>query len=274
MLTVADRELNAFLYSLQRLKGIDLSSYRENFLQRRLRSRMLATKSEGLFSYFSILKREPDEYRRFLGALSINVTEFFRDPEVFDLFRKKCLKEVIEKRESARHEIIRIWSAACASGEEAYSLALIILEELKNKIDNFKIRIWGTDIDKDTLEEAKKAKYSQRSLKEIDSVMLNRYFTGASDGLHRLNENVKDLVKFTQHDLTRDPPLKYIDVIFCRNVMIYLRRKQQEALFENFYKVLNPEGYLVIGKVESILGSPKDLFKPVDLNKKIFQKRR
>ena len=274
MLTVADRELNVFLYSLKRLKGIDLSSYRANFLQRRLRSRMIATKSEGLFNYFSILKREPDEYKRFLGALSINVTEFFRDPDVFDLFRKNCLKEVIEKKESTRHEIIRIWSAACASGEEAYSLAIIIMEELKNRIDNFKIRIWGTDIDKDALEVAKKGEYSLRSLKEVGAETLNRCFTNAGEGLYRLNGKVKEIVKFTQHNLITDAPLKYLDVIFCRNVMIYLRRQQQESLFEDFYNALNPKGYLVIGKVESILGDPKDLFIPVDLNKKIFQKRR
>ena len=274
MLTVADRELNVFLYSLKRLKGIDLSSYRANFLQRRLRSRMIATKSEGLFNYFSILKREPDEYKRFLGALSINVTEFFRDPDVFDLFRKNCLKEVIEKKESTRHEIIRIWSAACASGEEAYSLAIIIMEELKNRIDNFKIRIWGTDIDKDALEVAKKGEYSLRSLKEVGAETLNRCFTNAGEGLYRLNGKVKETVKFAQHNLVVDAPLKYLDAIFCRNVMIYLRRQQQESLFEDFYNALNPKGYLVIGKVESILGDPKDLFIPVDLNKKIFQKRR
>jgi len=262
MLTAADKELNAFLCSLEKFKGVDLSSYRENFLQRRLRSRMIATKSESLFHYLRILKKEPDEYKRFLGALSINVTEFFRDPDVFDLFRKNCLKDVIEKKEACRHEIIRIWSAACASGEEAYSLAIIITEELKTKIDNFKIRIWGTDIDKDALEDAKKAEYGLRSLKEVGSETLNRCFTNT------------EIVKFTQHNLITDAPLKYLDVIFCRNVMIYLRRQQQEKIFENFYNALNPKGYLVIGKVESILGAPKDLFIPVDLNKKIFQKRR
>ena len=274
MLTAADKELNAFLCSLEKFKGVDLSSYRENFLQRRLRSRMIATKSESLFHYLRILKKEPDEYKRFLGALSINVTEFFRDPDVFDLFRKNCLKDVIEKKEACRHEIIRIWSAACASGEEAYSLAIIITEELKTKIDNFKIRIWGTDIDKDALEDAKNAEYGPHSLKEVGVETLNRCFTNAGEGLYRLNGKVKEIVKFTQHNLITDAPLKYLDAIFCRNVMIYLKRQQQESLFENFYNALNPKGYLVIGKVESILGAPKDLFIPVDLNKKIFQKRR
>lgn len=274
MLTTAERELSTFLCSLQRLKGIDLSSYREPFLQRRLRARMIARQADTPFGYFTLLKNEPDEYNRFLEALSINTTEFFRDPDVFDFFRKNCLKEVIQRKVSLKHENIRIWSAACASGEEVYSLAIMLREELKERIDNFRIRIWGTDIDKAALEEAKRAEYSKRSLQEVDSEILKRYFTKTEEDLYRLKTPIKELVRFTEHNLNSDEPLKYMEVIFCRNVMIYLRRKQQEALCVNFYEALNPRGYLVIGKVEGLLGALKELFIPVDLNKKIFQKRR
>jgi len=263
-----------FVSTLQKLKGIDLSSYRENFLQRRLNSRIEATNSENLFAYFNIIKKEVDEYNRFLEAISINVTEFSRDPDVFDFFRKNCFREIIQRKVVLNHSVIRFWSAACASGEEAYSLAIIIREELRDKLGNFRIRVWGTDVDKDALEEAKKAEYSQRSLNEVDSTILNRYFINVAKDLYRLKAEVRDLVKFSTHNLMSDAALKYVDVIFCRNLMIYLRRKQQEELLMNLYKALNPGGYLVIGKVESILGSPKELFVPVDLNRKIFQKRR
>jgi len=265
-------EFKFFLSTIQRLKGIDLSSYRENFLLRRLNYRLKLTKSENLFVYLNLIKKDSGEFNRFLDSLAINVSEFFRDPEVFDYFRKNCLKELIRRKESYNSRAIRIWSAGCAYGEEAYSLAILLKEEI-DKIDEYFVSIRGTDVDKDALQCAKKAEYMLGSLKEMDKERLAKYFTPLSNNSFKLNEQIRHMVKFSQCDLINDAPLKYMDVIFCRNVMIYFSKEQQDILLSKFYNALSPKGYLVIGKVETIWGNLRNKFIPVSTHQKIFQKK-
>ena len=258
--------------SVQRLKGIDLSSYRQKFLLRRLNYRIIKTKSESIFDYLNLLKKDSAEFNQLLNALAINVSEFFRDPEVFNYFRKNCLRELINRKELHRAKVVRMWSAGCAEGQEAYSLAIQLKEELSKKY-NFFVKIWGTDIDKDTLQGAKKAEYDSRSLKEIDKLLLDKYFSCLPNGLFRVKEEIRQMVKFCQCDLLNDAPLKYMDVIFCRNVMIYLTRQQQGMLLSKFHNSLSSNGYLVIGKAESIWGNLSDMFIQVSGRQKIFQKK-
>jgi len=229
------------------------------------------TKSGSLFSYLDLLRKDNAEYNRFLDSLAINVSEFFRDPDVFEYFRENCFKEIIRRKDTFNNRVIRIWSAGCAEGQETYSLAVLFKEELGEK-NNFSVRIWGTDIDNDALEKAKKAVYDLKNLKNMDRFMIEKYFTPLSNGLFRLNEEIRQMVRFSQRDLINDPPLKYMDIIFCRNVMIYLSHQQQELLLFKFHNSLSSKGYLVIGKVEGIWGNAREMFIPVATHKKIFQK--
>jgi len=267
------RELEVFISTMYKLKGVDFSCYRQNFLLRRLNYRINATKSGSLLGYLNLLKKDNAEFSRFLDTLAINVSEFFRDPDVFEYFRENCLKEIISRKGSFNNRVIRIWSAGCAEGQEAYSLAVLFKEELGEK-NSFSVRIWGTDIDNDTLEKAKKAVYDLKNLKNTDKFMIEKYFVPLPNGLFQLNEEIRQMVKFFQRDLINDPPLKYMDIIFCRNVMIYLSQQQQELLLFKFHNSLTSKGYLVIGKVESIWGNAKEMFTPVATHKKIFQKKR
>jgi chemotaxis methyl-accepting protein methylase len=266
------QDLKIFLSTIQRLKGIDLSSYRQNFLLRRLNYRIKLTESGSLLIYLNLIKKDNAEFNRLLDSLAINVSEFFRDPGVFDYFRKNCLHEIMNRKGILEKNVIRIWSAGCAEGQEVYSLAIMLKEELGEK-DNFLLRIWATDMDEGALQSARKAEYDLRSLKEINKVLLAKYFTPVASGLYRLNDQIKKMVNFSRLDLVGDLPLKYMDAIFCRNVMIYFSRQQQDELLLKLYKALNHKGYLVIGKVETIWGDLKNKFISVNTHNKIFQKR-
>jgi chemotaxis methyl-accepting protein methylase len=267
-----NKNLKIFLSAIQRSKGIDLSSYQERFFLRRLNYRISIRKSTGFSGYLELLEKDSAEFNRFLEALAINVSEFFRDAEVFDYFRNNCLRELINRKGLSSNKVIRIWSAGCAEGEEPYSLAIILKEEL-SKRNNFFSRIWGTDIDKGALESAKIAEYNPKSLKEIDEARLKKYFSPLPGGSFRLDEEIRQMVKFSQRDLINKSPLRFMDVIFCRNVMIYLNREQQDILLSKFHKALSSKGYLILGKVETIWGNLRNMFIPVATYQKIFQKK-
>lgn len=265
-------ELRSVLSFIYRSKGIDLSSYRQNFLLRRLGYRMKATGARSTLEYICLIEKNHAEFNRLIDTLSINVTEFFRDPDVFSAFRNVVLDEIIARKISTAHRVIRVWSAGCASGEEPYSIAIAITEELTARRGNFVVRIWGTDVDNGALTEAKKAEYKPSNLKELDKERLNKYFTHLGEGRYKLKEEIRKVVDFKRHNLISDPPLKFMDIIFCRNVMIYLNQKEQEILFRKFNQSLNSNGYLVIGKVENIWSDLKGLFVAVDSRQKIYQK--
>lgn len=256
---------------IQQQKGIDLSSYRRNFFLRRFRFRIQATESKSCLNYIELIKKDNNEFNRLLDTLAINVTEFFRDADVFNAFSKLVLPEIIQRKKAIHHRVIRVWSCGCASGEEAYSLAILIKEALAGE-DDFLVRIWGTDMDNAALEEAGRAEYRLANLKEVSKGQLKKYFISLGNDSCKLKEEIRQMVKFMKHNIISDPPLKSMDIIFCRNVMIYLSRQQQDVLFKKFNQVLNSKGYLVIGKVEIIWGDLRNLFIPVESHQKIYQK--
>ena len=246
--------LEIFIAAINKLKGIELGSYRKTFLLRRLNYRIKLTDTEDIFGYLELLKRDEKEFRNFLDVLSINVSEFFRDQEVFDYFRKRCLKQIIERKKFLHGSTVRIWSAGCAQGQEPYSLALVLKQELKSE-KNLKAQVIATDIDNNTLKKAEAAEYNLRSLKNIKRAVLEKYFTVLDGELFRLNAEIRQIVKFQQLDLINSPVKSHLNAIFCRNVMIYLNRPQQEALLLRLYDSLTAGGFLVIGKAEVIWGS-------------------
>lgn len=171
----SDQGLNKILDFIHKCKGLDLSSYRQSFLYRRLRLRIFSTKARGCLEYIALLKNNPEEYANFLDALSINVTEFFRDPDVFEAVKKVVLPQLITRKKAQNNLSLRIWSSACASGEEPYSIAILIKQSLGEK-SNFLVRIWASDIDRHALQNAKKAEYPAKELKNLDSKIIKKYF--------------------------------------------------------------------------------------------------
>lgn len=261
--------LKKILEFIRERKGVDLGSYRRNFLLRRLRLRMSAVKAKGYLEYVRLLEKNPDEFNLFLDELSINVTEFFRDPDVFSAFRDLVLSEIIQKKLASGSRSLRIWSSACATGEEPYSIAILAKEALKDKTD-FTVRILASDVDAQALEKAAKGEYEARALQRIDPAVLKKYFVPLGAARYRVREDIRKMVRFRAHNIFHEPPFKCLDIIFCRNIIIYLNRALTKELFATFSRLLVPGGYLVLGKVETLW--ERDLFVPVDLKAKIYQK--
>jgi chemotaxis protein methyltransferase CheR len=254
-------------------RGLDFRHYREEILKRRVAMRMRVHSVSSYADYLRFLIKNPNEYEELFAALCINVTEFFRDPEVWVTLRylfEKLAKEKIKKSDLT----IKIWSGGCSSGEEPYSIAIMLKEMAKaGLLNNFSIEITGTDIDKVALKMAEATKYPKESLKNVNAQYLKSYFTPLPDGRHQLNKEIKDMVKFQYLDLINQDGLGERDVVICRNVFIYFSRSLQEQLLTKFHKALKPGGYLIMGKAEIIFSEAKEIFKDIDINARIYQKK-
>jgi len=266
------KELGKFIDFVREEKGLDLSLYRSTFINRRLMMRMSYCKTESICDYTDILKDDPAEWDNFLGALSINVSEFFRDKDVFDFFYNNCFKEVVRSKELKKQRMVHFWSAGCSRGEEPYTLAIMLLEFLKGKKE-FVPRVLATDIETQALNTAKDGVFKEESLKNIPPFLLRKYFTRTSRGRWLINDSVKRIVSFKKHNLFDEPPFKYMDVIFCRNVRIYFDTKQAQQVLLRIYSSLRKGGYFVLGKVETMPVFLKKYFVVVEKCYKIFQKK-
>ena len=252
-------------------RGLDLSQHRDKCLKRRIAVRLRATRASTYLEYLNILKRDPSEYERLLDALTINVTGFFRDKTAYRIIEETVIPELILAKKSRGKRVIRIWSAGCASGEEPYSVAILFHKVLGERIGDYLISIHGTDIDEKVLEKAKRAEYETGVLSGVERNILIKYFN--CNQRYYLRDEIKGMVKFKRHDLIADRPLGHLDMILCRNVLIYFTRDLQTKLFEKFYEGLNRGGYLILGKVEGLGEEWKPLFQPVSIRERIYRKR-
>lgn len=233
--------------------------YRESYLKRRLELRMRYLSLSNLSDYYRYLRSNESEVKELINTITINVTEFMRDKTPFQYFMDKILPEL------SRKKTLRFWSAGCANGEEAYSIAICTLETIEC---NFSV--YATDIDEDCLNKALIAEYSENQLRNLDEELIRKYFEKVGDKF-KVKEFVKRHVRFKKHDLTsQEPVTRFLDAIFCRNVMIYFTEAQKEKVLRDFYEALNSGGYLIIGKSESVA---KDYFECVNLTEKIYKKR-
>jgi chemotaxis protein methyltransferase CheR len=241
-------------------------------VKRRLEARMRTMGCHDFSEYLVYLNHAPQEYDRLLEALTVNVTEFFRDPETFSFLQKKIIPKIIEKKEREERRLIRVWSAGSSSGEEAYSAAILFLETLKNKAADFQLRVYGTDLDPACIREAKQGVYEPSRVKNIPQALLKKYFW-PSQGGYAVKDFLKEIVRFEPRDLTQQEPLLHLDLILCRNVLIYFTRPLQEKIYAAFARALNEEGVLVLGKVESITGASLCSWTPIDVGERIYQKK-
>ncbi len=262
---------SVLIKSMLKERGLDLSQYREKCMKRRIDVRLRATGAHTYPEYMAFLKKDPSEYDRLFDTLTINVTDFFRDKIAYRVIEKEVIPELLLSKKKKGMKIIRIWSAGCASGAEPYSLAILFHQILEKRPGDFLISIYATDIDKKVIEKAKMAEYEAGAVSKVDGKILNRYFN--RDLKYTLKEEIKQMVKFKRHDLISEKPLSHLDIIMCRNLLIYFSRNLQVKLFNRFYEGLNPGGYLVLGKTESLGGDAAELFKPISIRERIYQKR-
>ena len=256
-----DQDLAILLQKIER-RGLMVSSYREPCLLRRLAVRMRARGVHTFGDYAVLLDRVPEEFDLLLDALTINVTRFFRNPETYTVLRQRVVPEL-----AALKGPVAVWSAGSATGEEAYSLAILFAEARGTA----RIRIDASDLDPTALSIAEKAEYKERALEDVPADLRSTYFTGGSQP--RVADAARRLVRTVRHDLTKDPaPAPPYHLIVCRNVVIYFDRPTQEKLFRRFYDALVPGGWLLLGKVETLFGEPRSLFKTEDARERLFKR--
>jgi len=261
-----DLALRLIIKKVRETTGINFGAYRGNFVKRRLRVRMHRNTVNTFGEYLKILNSNPEEYTLLLRDLTINYTKFFRDPDVFILFKNEILKKIKSSK-----QIIRVWSAGCATGEEPYSIAIALLEAMQNSRVPISIKVYASDIDETALSEAKRGVYAVSKLENLDKRLIRKYFIKLSEG-YSIKEEVRNLVYFKNENLLS--PLRYmsLDAIFCRNVLIYFSKEAQVDIFNKFYTYLKPSGLLIIGKTESIPINMKNIFECIDERKRVYRK--
>ncbi|MFH0790596.1 MAG: CheR family methyltransferase [Candidatus Omnitrophota bacterium] len=252
-------------------RGLDFRHYRQELLKRRVALRIRANNLDSYSDYLRFLMKNHDEYDKLFETLYINVSEFFRDPDVWIAIRN-LFETVIRQKTNENDKPLKIWSAACANGEEPYSIAILLKEILKSGTTNFSFEIQATDIDKKCLKIAETAEYKKTILKNVDNKYLNDYFT-PNEGNYRLKDEIKNMVKFQRRDLILEPYLENTDIIICRNVFIYFSRSLQEQLLTKFHKSLKTGGYLVLGKSEVILHEARTIFEEINADARMYRKK-
>ncbi len=264
-----EQALGPYKAVIGRIIRLDLASYKEPYVLRRLSIRMRRTGVTNLDEYVRYLVSHTDERQLLIDALGVNVTEFLRDPTTFAAIRASVIPRVAQAR--GAHHTIRIWSAGCATGEEAYSLALVTQAVLDHQPGGGAVKVYATDIDEACLADARRAAYAEAQVRGVPRDLLGRYFVREGD-LYMVKPELRGMVTFAHHDLTSPHFPGGFDVIVCRNVIIYFERSAHEELFEKFYHALTPWGFLVLGRTESVWGRARDLFISIDSRERIYQR--
>ncbi len=256
------------LASLVRVTGSDFSDFRGTTLQRRLARRMGLLGVDSHEEYLALLESDDDEVRALFRDILINVTGFFREPEAFDALKEVAFPEIISRNDP---EGIRFWVPGCSTGEEPYSLAIAISEALDEAGAPRHVQIFATDINEAQVVKARAATYTDEISSSVSPERLDRYFDRVPAGW-RVRKQIREMCVFAHHDLTRDPPFTRIDMVSCRNLLIYWNRAQQERIIPLFHYSLRPQGFLLLGASESAARSP-ELFEPLGRAGRLYRRR-
>ena len=270
---------NAFRGNLHRLlikvreeRGLDLAQFRESYVARRVTVRLNALGLHTYQQYASHLDQHPEEYGKLLDTLTINVTQFFRDPTVYALFRDQVIPSLLATKKSRKQRLVRLWSAGCATGEEPYSLAMSMLDGIhRAKSHDSMLSVIGTDIDRNALAVGKRGEYPVRLLNQIPTADRNRYIDVDGE-VFRMKPEVTKATRFQYLNLFEDPPINGIDVVFCRNVFIYFNHADQSRLIESFWEALTRGGYLVLGRSERLSPALAKRFELVSGRERVYRK--
>jgi two-component system, chemotaxis family, CheB/CheR fusion protein len=264
----ANRDLEVLLDYLRRSRGFDFTGYKRTSLVRRVGKRMQEIGADGYLRYLDRLEVDPGEFTQLFNTILLNVTSFFRDPPAWDYLGDEVLPRLLA--EKGDDEPLRIWSAGCASGEEAYTLAMVAAETLGGEAVRERVKIYATDVDEDALGQARQARYTAKQVEEVPLELLERYFErDGSD--YVFSKELRRSVIFGRHDLIQDAPISRIDLLVCRNTLMYLNSETQSHVLARFSFALREGGYLMLGKAEMLLAH-SDLFTPLDLKRRVFRK--
>jgi len=261
----------ALLRLLEKLSAehhFDFRDYKVTSLARRIQTRMSQAGIADPDTYIEHLGRHPEEAERLFNTILINITSFFRDAPAWEFLGEHVVPGLIES--AATTQSIRVWSAGCATGEEPYSIALLLAERLGDRAASIDVKIYGTDVDEDALTVARHGLYRLEQLKEVPPALLERYFT--RDGqLYRFRRDLRRWCIFGRHNLVQDPPLSHLDLVVCRNLLIYFKTNLQQRLLPRFHYALRGRGVLFLGKSESLLARSR-WFTPLSAKWRIFER--
>ncbi|HVW29245.1 MAG TPA: CheR family methyltransferase [Polyangiaceae bacterium] len=248
--------------------GMDFSGYKRTTVLRRIERRMALRGMSELGEYGRLVRDDPGEARALAQDMLIHVTSFFRDPDAFAALKEHVFHELVQRKGDG--EAIRIWVPGCSTGEEAYALSIALLESLEGQNKNLTVKVFGSDLSNSSIETARLGRYTEAALADLTPERLSRFFEQVEGG-YRISKRIRDLVVFVKHDLTHDPPFAKLDLISCRNVLIYFDAELQRRVIPMLHYCLNPQGHLFLGKSETITGF-RELFAPVDKEHRIFVK--
>src|SRR5262245_52480061 len=263
-----DERLEAILDYLKATRGFDFTAYKRSSLMRRIQKRLQAVNIDSYEGYQAYLEANPQEFGLLFNTILINVTSFFRDEEAWDFLGKQVVPRILAggRPDSA----IRVWSAGCASGEEAYTLAMILAEQLGIDAFRRRVKIYASDVDEDALMQARHATYTAAQVQDVPAELLSRYFERVDDR-YLFNKDVRRSIIFGRHDLVQDAPISRVNLLVCRNTLMYFTRETQAKVLNRFHFALRNGGFLFMGRAELLL-THGELFTPVELRWRVFTK--
>jgi chemotaxis protein methyltransferase CheR len=267
---ISDAELETIRLALAERTGFRLEGYKDKCVKRRITLRIRSTQCHSVEEYLFLLQQNKHEVENLCRVLTIHVSHFFRNPPTFKKLEEVILPDLFSRVAALKRDSITIWSVGCASGEEPYSLALILKDRFSDYLSLLRVEIIGTDLDERVLAKARNGIYGTERLVEVPAGMLDRYFHKSGD-CYRLDEKIRDMVTFCRADLFSDPTYRECDIILCRNVLIYFERPQQEAILTAFANVLSDNGLLVLGKSETLVGEARKRFLTVCPTERIYR---
>lgn len=240
-------DYESFKKQILTLTKIDLNAYKEGQMKRRIDTLIAKQKCKGYNEYVTLIKSDKDKFEEFVNYLTINVSEFWRNPEQWKILEDKVVKDLVQKPS------IKIWSAACSTGDEPYSLVMLLAKYLPLN----RIKITATDIDKQVLEKAQVGLYNEKSLKGLPDEFKKKYFEKVGTANYKIKDEIKRCVDFKIHNLLLDPYPSSCDLIVCRNVLIYFTEEAKDQIYVKFYNALKPKGILFLGSTEQIIAPQK-----------------
>ena len=263
-----DPEWSGLLQYLLNLRGFDFHGYKPASLARRIRKRMDWVGVDSYAAYQDHLEVHPNEFATLFNTILINVTGFFRDPAAWEVVRTRAIPQIIASKSPG--EMIRAWSAGCASGEEAYTIAMLLAEELGADEFRERVKIYATDVDEEALNAARHAAYSDRSIEAVPQDLREKYFEQV-DGAYFFRKDLRRCVIFGRHDLINDAPISRIDLLTCRNTLMYFNAETQARVLTRLHFAINEGGFLLLGRAETLMAHGQ-IFAPVDLKRRLSRK--
>jgi two-component system, chemotaxis family, CheB/CheR fusion protein len=266
--TAPETTLDDLLNFVKATRGFDFTGYKRSSLERRVTKRMEDIGAESYDAYIDRLELHPEEFAHLFNTILINVTGFYRDPQTWDYLAGEVIPELVQRR--PQDAPLRVWCAGVASGEEAYTVAMIFAEVLGEKGFLDRVKIYATDADEEALQQGRAAAYSAKAVESLPQGALDKFFE-RSDHRFVFRKDLRRSVIFGRNDLVQDAPISRIDLLVCRNTLMYFNAETQERILRRFHFALDPDGVLLLGKSEMLL-SHGDLFTPIDLKRRVFRK--